>query len=188
MAYSSTIPQAGDLLSQSQNDMLNNFAAIGTVMAVNHKPFNDGAQGKHKFLQIPEEAAAPATAANEGGLYCKESPSTATTALFFRNESSGDEVELTGAKKAVDGWVYFPSGIIMMWGTVIVGATTSAVATYVVGAGIPVLTTAYNVQLTMDGGALDTGTVYEKLLTNTAVTVQNTGNGPRTVYYTVIGV
>ena len=69
-------------------------------MSINHEdiatvtvPSAD--EGKHKFLQMPEQGAAPATAANEGGLYTKEVPTLAVTGLYFRDESSGTERQLT---------------------------------------------------------------------------------------------
>lgn len=189
MAYNSAIPIVTDTGPQSAVDIRNNFQAIDTVNSVNHVDFNAGDQGKHKFLQMPEQAAAPATLANECALYSKVSPSSATAALFFRNESSGDEVEVTGATKAVDGWAYLPSGIIMKWGSGTVAAASPDTETFPVGAGIPVFTTVYNAQVSIAGGAADDGAIYVKLLTLLDITVQNSGTtGPRTYYYFVIGV
>ena len=85
MAYNSDIPQSTDDPSQSQGQILANFQELNTFTAVNHVALNDGDQGKHKFLQMPEQASAPSTGANEGGLYTKEV--SGTTQLFFREES-----------------------------------------------------------------------------------------------------
>jgi len=49
--------------------------------------------GKHRQVTLMESAAAPTTAANEGGVYTKEA--TGQSELFFREESDGDEVQIT---------------------------------------------------------------------------------------------
>ena len=86
MSYNNSIPQPGDNPSQSQSEILANFQVLDTANSVNHVAFNDVNQGKHKFMQMPEQSSAPTTAANEGALYTKEANSI--TALFFRKESN----------------------------------------------------------------------------------------------------
>ena len=95
MAYNADIPQAADDPSQSQGQLLGNFQELNTSNSVNHVAYNDADQGKHKFMQMPEQSAAPTTAADEGGLYTKEVPTLAVTGLYFRDESSGTERQLT---------------------------------------------------------------------------------------------
>jgi len=94
MAYTNNIPQATDDPSQSQSQILNNFTSIDTVNSVNHVAYNDANQGKHKFLQMPEQGSVPTTAANEGGLFTKETIAL-ITGLYFRRESDGTQLQLT---------------------------------------------------------------------------------------------
>ncbi len=47
MSYQNNIPQPTDALSQSQSDILNNFAAIQTLIDVDHVDFANINQGKH---------------------------------------------------------------------------------------------------------------------------------------------
>lgn len=115
MAYNSDIPQSTDDPSQSQSQILANFQALNTFLSVNHVSLNDGNQGKHSFLQLPEQSSAPTTAANEGGLYTKEV--SGSTQLFFREESSGSERQLTSAfSAATNGTLTIPGGLLIQWG------------------------------------------------------------------------
>ena len=145
MAYQNNIPQSTDDPSASQAEFLANFEEIATLIAVNHEAFNLGDQGKHKFLQLPEQSSAPATAANEGGLYTKAV--AGATQLFFREESSGDELQLTGAFTAAGtGEVTLPGGLGMKWGSS-TATTAGATITYT-GIGLTAFSTAtYNVTL-----------------------------------------
>lgn len=69
-------------------------------------------------LQLAEQASAPSTGANEGVIYTKESGGQSE--LFYREESDGDEVQLTNG-----GSISAPSGSVIQ----AVYASTGAVAT-----------------------------------------------------------
>ena len=45
MAFQNNKPNASDFLSQSQDDILNNFGAIKTLVDVNHVTFDAADQG-----------------------------------------------------------------------------------------------------------------------------------------------
>ena len=98
MTYNPNIPQASDFIAVSQVDLLNNFTSANTIMDVNHYPFNNGTSnaGKHKHVSLPEQSAAPATAADEGAVYTKDVSNK--TELFYRYDSSGREYPLTFVK------------------------------------------------------------------------------------------
>ena len=114
MAFQQNIPQATDNPSDSQSDLLGNFQALETWSDVNHVSLVTGGSdnGKHKFLQMPEQGSAPTTGANEGGLYCAEGATSAITELFFRRESNGTEIQLTGDLQAAS------SGFIQLGGQI----------------------------------------------------------------------
>lgn len=155
MPYNANIPQSGDKISTSQPQILGNFQEINTFVSVNHVDFNTADQGKHKFLQMPEQSSAPTTAANEGGLYTKESSLTTDTQLFWRRESSGTEIEFTNSSAAIVGWTRLPSGILLKWGNGTLNGTTTI--TFPVAASIPVFSNIFNVQITprQTGGSND---------------------------------
>ena len=81
MAYNNAIPQANQPLNTSQADILANFAAIKTLVDINHVTFDIPDQGKHKHVSFPLQSAAPVFAANETGLYNKV---YATTVMFTK--------------------------------------------------------------------------------------------------------
>jgi len=150
MPYSDQIPQPTDVLRNSQNDLLNNFQSILPAFELNHITFNDAGAGKHKFITMPEQSAAPATGANELGMYSKESTLTGASELFIRRESSGDEIEATGADLGVIGWSYLPSGLLIKWGV----DTCTGDDTFIIpsGASVPDFTTILSIQLTVANG------------------------------------
>ncbi len=117
MAYNENIPQAEDNPSQSQGLILDNFQEISTAFNLNHGNFNAPDQGKHSFLQLPEQDEAPVTLTNEAAFYSKKSEFTENTELFFRREDNGDKIEFTSFLGATTGWTILPSGILLKWGT-----------------------------------------------------------------------
>lgn len=115
MAYNPDIPAPTDVKSQSQADIKENFTQIKTVVDINHVTFGDADQGKHKYVTLPEQGAAPSTAANEIALYTKEIGGV--SALFLRHEGDGTEVDITTATKAAAGYCKLPCGIMLIWGS-----------------------------------------------------------------------
>lgn len=141
MAYNENIPQATDNPSQSQAELLANFQEISTAFNLNHGNFNAGDQGKHSFLQMPEQTSSPATAANEAAVFSQQSSLTGNTELVFRRESNGDEIEFTGLLGGNDGWTRLPSGILLKWGSGSGSGITSV--NFPTGANIPVFTSSF---------------------------------------------
>lgn len=188
MAYNSTIPTATDLLSQSQDDILNNFTGLKTLIDINHVTFDVGDQGKHAFIEFPVQSPVPTTGAGEVGLYSQTSALTGNPELVFSHESAGSTYEFTSAVKNETGYMTLPSGIIMKWGSGTVNANTTAVATFSNGAGITAFTTVYNVQITREGSTGSTGVIYYQSYTTTNVTVFNTADSSKKFFYLVIGV
>lgn len=125
--YTPAIPQGGDIISQSQPLILGNFQSLNTSNSVNHVAFNDANQGKHKFLQMPDQSSDPTTAANELALYSKELSAVST--LYFRKESDGTVIQLTGIDpvKALEGTTFLPGGVVLKWGTATINVAASTV-------------------------------------------------------------
>lgn len=188
MAYKNSIPVASDLLSQSQDDILNNFAAIKTLIDVNHVTFDAAGQGKHVIAEFPVQSPVPTTGAGEVGLYCQTSAITGNPELVYAPESAATTYEFSSAVKNEKGYAMLPSGIIMKWGSGTVNANTTAVATFEAGAGVPAFTTVYNVQVTREGSTGETGVLYYQAVTTTNITVFNTADASKKFFYTIIGV
>jgi hypothetical protein len=85
MAYKANIPQATDLISVSQADLLENFTQLaGMVNPVT------GVFGALKM----EAGVAPATLATQIALYCKNN-GAGTPSLFYRSINNGTERDLS---------------------------------------------------------------------------------------------
>jgi hypothetical protein len=115
--WNQNIPQPTDQISDSQNDLLNNFQSINTLINVNHVTFDDPNQGKHFFVEMPQQAAASVTAAGEVGLQCLASAYGAgAPTLVYLPQSAGTPIEMTSANIATQGWSFLPSGVLVKWG------------------------------------------------------------------------
>lgn len=138
MSYNNNVPQSGQTLGNTRIPINTNFFVIDRAFKVNHVAFSTSDEGKHKFLQMPEQGSAPSTAINEGGLYTKVGTNPAETNLFFRAENSGGgggfEYQLThvinvstarfgnntnyvvGPPSINGGWTFLPGGLILQYG------------------------------------------------------------------------
>jgi hypothetical protein len=154
MPYNANIPQPNDELSQSQDEMLNNFQSISALINVNHIDFNGATQGKHKWVSLPNQVLAPQALANELVLYTKEV--NGNPQLFLRRQNDGAEIDFTSAGFGNPGWCRLPSGILLKWGVFNGVGNTNITIPFAVGATIPVFNACYIVQvqsLIGNGGA-----------------------------------
>lgn len=165
MAYQNNIPQPSDRLSISQAELLNNFAAIQTLIDINHYSFASPNEGKHLYLQLPEHAA-PTTAANEAGLYAAVGPVSTVTELVFRRESNGASIFFTEGSLVTNGWTRLPSGLLMQWGTASISdsGTTSV--------SFPINFTNPNGCLNVQASAKSTSTNEKTIVNMTSITYQ----------------
>jgi hypothetical protein len=122
MTYSLRPTATGDTLASSRDPIRTNFQIIRDDFAIDHEGYNVSSdEGKHKqstYLERDGSASkpVPTTLANECALYCKEQDSITT--LFFRKESNGTEIQLTGVdpSAAGNGYTFLPGGLILQWG------------------------------------------------------------------------
>ncbi len=123
MAYSKDIPQPTDEIDASQNDLLENFRSISTLIGIDHVNFDapSGNQGKHNTVSMPNfvgVAASPVAVADEIKLFAK-ADGGGITQLFVLPEA-GDtllpERNITGATRTNTGETILPSGIEIKWG------------------------------------------------------------------------
>lgn len=192
MTYITGRPTASEDPSNSQSMIRDNFDEIKLSNDVNHTELGLANQGKHKFLQMPEQMSAPITAVNEAGFYSRQSTFTGNTELVFRRESNGSQIEFTGLLAATNGWTRLPSGILLKWGTSTANGLTAT--SFPLGATIPAFTAVYSAQVTTDDASPAPNTMATlSTFTTTAITVYgsqriNTGPTAVTYRYLVIGV
>lgn len=135
MSYVPRPDAAGDTLSKSRNPIRTNFIILEDRFNENHVDLDGGAGGgKHSFLQMPEQAAAPTTAANEAGFYT--AVANTVSQLFMRRESDGASLQLTASDvtdataQATSGYSCLPGGLLIQYGS-IGSQTTSSTRTII---------------------------------------------------------
>ena len=123
MAYNNSIPQPGDQPKDSQPQILTNFAAIKTLIDVNHVTFDAAGEGKHKFVTLPVQAAAPVLAA-DNGLYNVLNAITNKNETYTHNQTFAgtSDIPFTASSLSTSipvsgdpGWTYLPSGLLLRW-------------------------------------------------------------------------
>lgn len=184
MTYSPNIPQATDIPSQSQAQLLTNFQQLNTIFDLNHVTYNDAAvadRGKHRFTTLIDQSPAPSTAANELAVY--SAAVSGVSQLFFRRESNGSSVQLTGQDPvaAATGSAFLSGGVILKWG-VFSFLNLSFVANPVFVTPFPtacfvVLLTDFNIVPNLNDWASVTS------ISAPSFTAQRISNGPTTQYY-----
>lgn len=145
-------PLAGESKSYSQPLIRENFTSIETAWNVNHVAIDDATDyGKHNHISLPEQGAAPSTAANEAAIYARVGALSSVTELCFRRESDGSIIEFTGGTLAEPGWTRLPSGLLIKWG--ITSATGYTTITFPVAGTIPAFTSIFTVSANVYGAA-----------------------------------
>lgn len=119
MTFNPNIPQPNDLISDSQAQLQTNFSQSNSIFNFDHVTFDDATsinRGKHRHSTYIEQAVDPTTLANEMAVYSKDV--AGLSRLFYRNESNGSVIPLTGFDPIVafNGRIFLPGGIIMIWG------------------------------------------------------------------------
>lgn len=97
VTYTRQIPLSGDSLGGTRDRIRTNFQQIDTVMAVNHVAFNSSGEGKHKFVQTPDQTADVASGVNEPVLYAKLT-SNAGVLQYSRGGSSAVPTPITSVQ------------------------------------------------------------------------------------------
>ena len=121
--YTTGIPTTNQSLGQTQQVIQDNFTLLNTTVSVNHVAMNSSGAGKHRFIQMPRQAAIPAgLVANDGTIYTKVANSASQ--IFYSPDNSGNEYQLTRTISASfatfstdPGWCFLPGGMLMQWGT-----------------------------------------------------------------------
>ncbi len=134
MPYQNNIPKSTDQLSQSQSDILNNFATLDTWVNVDHGGLNAaaGLQGTHFKVSMPVQGAAPVfpTPGTTTGFFTINSGALITnkseTYVHKQRQgvANGVDIPMTASilsnnagPGSIAGWTYLPSGILLKWGT-----------------------------------------------------------------------
>lgn len=133
--YNNAIPQPTDDPSESQDQILQNFQTIYTVVGQDHMDFNTATEGKHKRVTFPvgPVAGQPFTfLANEIGLQSLNQSPTSRPDIWM-TRGTGTAYPITGYANGVVAsntsvmWTYLPSGILRISGQSITSAGTRTI-------------------------------------------------------------
>lgn len=122
--YTANIPQPGDIPAQSQDQMLQNFQEIRTVVSTDHVNFNLTDKGKHKHVRFVQQTVAPTTTGTELSLYTKNVASTSQQELYYTRDAL-TEYQLTAGAQLL-GQRIFSSYAVFSFGAGDLSATFSA--------------------------------------------------------------
>lgn len=116
MTFNPNIPQATDLISVSQGQLLTNNQQLDTLFDIDHVTWDDATtadRGKHRAVHLKFQGSDPTTAADEGAIYTK------TDDLFYRRSGNGDVVLLSGTPgpsgPTQPGHSWLPGGLLLQW-------------------------------------------------------------------------
>lgn len=200
--YLPTIPQANDVISVSQGQLLTNFQQIDDGMGLgisndhvsltNATAANRGHHAQVRFVEVAD----PTTAVSQLALYAKDV--AGSPRLFIREQSSGTIYQLNAGtpSNATIGHSWLPGGLLIKWGSFTTAVSILQTLTYATGATIPAFSAApYSFQAMVESPAgSERVFINVRQGTNTATGIQiNTvdqggGNiGARTLYWVAIG-
>ncbi len=174
------VPQANQTLLQTQNPILTNFVDyIDPAFSQNHVPYGSGPgiQGKHAFLQMPQQTQSPVTLALEGGLAVLAGVSSGNPELNWIPQNSalnaGGIAFTEGILQAVNGYSRLASGLLIKWGTATWTAQNNATSTlnFPTNTVGPAFGTCFQVMATTLGGAptsSDSVNIYIQVIAITA--------------------
>jgi hypothetical protein len=128
--YDPLIPQANDLISQSQADILNNFGQLESIFNTDHWTWDStpsANRGLHRQISFPAALGSdPSLGSNVGYLFLKNDPNDTASKpqLYFKNSSNTYQVSnrfrssgTTGYWMADNGSGTTGSTMITMWGS-----------------------------------------------------------------------
>lgn len=186
MTYSSS-PNSGQSLGQTRDQIRTNSDLLKSSLAINHVDLGLADVGKHKFVVMPVQGAAPTTAASEAATYTK-TVSARSQLFFIRDNTAGTECALTAGDTSnarfaqSPGWSFLPGGLIVQWGTKTNPSTSGSVTFATSNINFP--TACFQVMLTLqhNSSGNESATVQPTPST-TGFSYRTTSSSANTVLY-----
>src|SRR5215216_5147198 len=123
------MPNAGQNLGQTRDQIRNNVQALKDSLAVNHVDLDSSPDtGKHFYVQLTDATSSiPATTSTELAIFNKQVGGTYR--LYMRQISSGTQIQMSGIDpyiSAPNGYTFLPGGLILAFGSETLGAGSGA--------------------------------------------------------------
>lgn len=179
-----SVPNAGQTLGATRDQVRNNMDGLRSGIAVDHIDINLPDRGKHKFSHYVEQVSGPATSATEVAVYSLQTGGP--PALFYRDSSNGTQHRISGNNNLGGNNGEFP---LIGGGSLKCGTITSApngVSNYTfAGLGLnSFLGGIYSANSTSTGSGSTSALISNVTTTGFTLTVTS---GPIAVYWMVIG-
>lgn len=183
--YNPAIPQAGDLISVSQGEILDNFSQLNLQFGVDHVAFNTGSangDGHHKQVTFDNAPTAPTLTGTMSAIFPKLVG--AAQQLFFANATT--TYPLTGiaitttTPLATGSGILTPWGVILNWGQISFAGSSQSIKWQV-----PFTTADINVFVTLNDSSPSAVSVSGSSTTGTNIFKVQTAN--RAVFFFAIG-
>ncbi len=186
MTFQRNIPQPGDLISVSQDNLLQNFQAINDSYDVNHILFNLAGDGKHKFVEMPTQITDPAGGASEVTIFARAEtlPFVGEVNLWYKRNAEATAFQLTGTNPLNDasGHTFLPGGLLMQW-LLVASPNDNDLVDFPIAFG----DTPYSLQLTAQRNGTSAGDVNGTSLTATNFRLRLGSNSNTGVWVLVVG-
>lgn len=203
MAYNNAIPQPTNLISNSQAQLLANFAFIdngvtgssGSGFSVDHISFSDADYpGMHYLVELPEvQTSDPTLPATASAAFYTKAVSTFGEPFFFNSNQSVGQVMWyggtgTGAVSssiATNGYLNLPNGLQFRWGQATLGSSNTATQVTYASA---FTTGVYSIQVTSLANSASTTSVVDNTNSRTTTSFYaRATNSSVTIYYFAVG-
>jgi hypothetical protein len=197
MAFLPSIPQATDIIANSQSQILNNFTILGAIAGNSNTgstTINNTAG--FNFINLALQGSTVPSFNGNNGLWAGTYSVTGKNELWAQYQQGVSQYQYpisasilsnnpTPATQS-DGWTYLPSGLIMKWGSS-TGTAGNFIYTMPTGANIPVFTQALNVQVCVwETGNLDTNHAI-RIINYTPTTINLWGSARTTTATAAVG-
>lgn len=179
MTFDPAIPQATDLLSNSQQDLLDNFSQLNTQFGIDHTAFNTGSgngDGFHKKVTFPSAPVIAAPAGTKSIVYPKAV--SAIQELHFQNSTK--EIQITDSGlTASSGQGFLPGGLQIRCGSGTASAGAGTLNT--ITPQFPTATLSVTANTKFGNNTIGIGT------TNPTDFIATSNSGTVSIFWTAIG-
>jgi hypothetical protein len=196
--YDPLIPQANDLISQSQSDILNNFGELNTIFNNDHYTWDystSAYRGLHRKITFPLALGSdPALAGMAGYLFLKNDPNDASARaqVYYKNITETLQVTNRFHSAVTNGYIQLQGGIIFMWGKISNPGSGNhtenfnTIANYT-GAPVGFPNACFNVSLTVNGTSSTQTAVLNQStpFTSTSFSYRMSASGPDVFWYAI---
>jgi len=184
MTFQPNVPQAQDLISISQNDLLQNFQALDTSWNVNHVDFNDIGSGKHKFVEMPNQGSDPAGDGSEMTIFSKLA--SGNSEIHYKRDASANSFQLTSKdpNPVVNGHTFLAGGLLLQW-NFLTGASKNDGAVIIFPTAFG--TTPFSLQLTASRNGTSVNVLNATSVSTTQFTLRTSSNSNDGVWFLAVG-